>query len=250
MKRAVSYMRISTFGQLDNTSIKTQAEKIQLHCKLHDIELVDEFKDEAKSGKAYDSRDDYKRMIEFVSDEENHIDLILVYKADRIHRSLKNLMIMIDYLKERNIDFISITEQFDTSTAQGLLFLQMLGSFAEFERKLIAERTKTGRIANGKKELHPGGREPFGYKLENKTYKIKEDEAEIVKKIFKMRAKGISLRLIGDEVGMSKQRVHYILRNKMYTGKFQYDGEVEHNGISYKVERIISDYMFNKVNAK
>ena len=138
MKRAVSYMRISTFGQLDNTSIKTQAEKIQLHCKLHDIELVDEFKDEAKSGKAYDSRDDYKRMIEFVSDEKNNIDLILVYKADRIHRSLKNLMIMIDYLKERNIDFISITEQFDTSTAQGLLFLQMLGSFAEFERKLIA----------------------------------------------------------------------------------------------------------------
>ena len=157
---------------------------------------------------------------------------------------------MIDYLKERNIDFISITEQFDTSTAQGLLFLQMLGSFAEFERKLIAERTKTGRIANGKKEVHPGGREPFGYRLENKVYKINEDEAEIVRKIFKMRAKGMSLRLIGNEVGMSKQRVHYILKNKMYTGRFEYDGDVEHNGISYKVERIISDYMFNKVNAK
>ena len=54
MKRAVSYMRISTFGQLDNTSIETQAEKIELHCKLHDIELVKPFKDEAKSGKAYD----------------------------------------------------------------------------------------------------------------------------------------------------------------------------------------------------
>lgn len=157
---------------------------------------------------------------------------------------------MIDYLKERNIDFISITEQFDTSTAQGMLFLQMLGSFAEFERKLIAERTKSGRIANGKKEVHPGGREPFGYRLENKVYKINEEEAEIVKKIFKLRNKGMSLRLIGNEVGMSKQRVHYILKNRMYTGRFQYDGEVEHNGISYKVERIISDYMFNKVNAK
>lgn len=58
------------------------------------------------------------------------------------------------------------------------------------------------------------------------------------------------MQLIGNEVGMSKQRVHYILRNKMYIGKFTYDGEVEHNNISYKVERIISDYIFNKVNGK
>ena len=250
MKRAVSYMRVSTLSQIDNTSFETQADKIELNCKLYDIELVETFKDEGISAKGLEKRDDYKRMINFVSDKRNNIDMILVYKSDRIHRSLKNLMVMIDYLQEIEVDFISITEQFDTSTPQGLLFLQMLGSFSEFERKLTAERTKSGRIANGKNKIHPGGREPFGYRLENKTYKVNEEEAEIVRHIFKLRSKGVSLQLIGNEVGMSKQRVHYILRNKMYIGKFTYDGEVEHNNISYKVERIISDYIFNKVNGK
>lgn len=246
--RAVAYMRVSTISQIDNTSLELQQEKIKLHCQLHDIELVRKFKDEGISAKGYEARDQYNKMIDFISDKENEIDLIIVYKSDRIHRSLKNLMIMIDYLQEIKVSFISVTEQFDTSSAQGLLFLQMIGSFAEFERKVIAERTKSGRIANGRKEIHPGGREPFGYYLENKTYKVNEKEAAVVKQIFKMRSRGVSLQLIGNEVGMSKQRVQYILRNEMYIGKFEYDGKVEHNGIVYDVERIVSDYMFHKVN--
>lgn len=248
MKRAVSYMRVSTLTQIDNTSFEVQAEKIELHCKLHDIELVDVFKDEGISAKGFEARDDYNRMIDFVSDKSNEIDMILVYKADRIHRSLKNLMIMIDFLQEIEVDFISITEQFDTSTAQGLLFLQMLGSFSEFERKVIAERTKSGRLANGKKHVHPGGKPPIGFKLENKVYKVDEKEAQVIREIFRLRSKGLSLKAIGNEVGMSKQRVHYILKNQMYKGKFIYDGEVEHNNISYNVDRIVSDYIFNKVN--
>lgn len=248
MKRAVSYMRVSTLTQIDNTSFEVQAEKIELHCKLHDIELVDVFKDEGISAKGFEARDDYNRMIDFVSDKSNEIDMILVYKADRIHRSLKNLMIMIDFLQEIEVDFISITEQFDTSTAQGLLFLQMLGSFSEFERKVIAERTKSGRLANGRKHVHPGGKPPIGFKLENKVYKVDEKEAQVIREIFRLRSKGLSLKAIGNEVGMSKQRVHYILKNQMYKGKFIYDGEVEHNNISYNVDRIVSDYIFNKVN--
>ena len=248
MKRAVSYMRVSTLTQIDNTSFEVQAEKIELHCKLHDIELVNVFKDEGISAKGFEARDDYNRMIDFVSDKSNEIDMILVYKADRIHRSLKNLMIMIDFLQEIEVDFISITEQFDTSTAQGLLFLQMLGSFSEFERKVIAERTKSGRLANGKKHVHPGGKPPIGFKLENKVYKVDEKEAQVIREIFRLRSKGLSLKAIGNEVGMSKQRVHYILKNQMYRGKFIYDGEVEHNNISYNVDRIVSDYIFNKVN--
>ena len=248
MKRAVSYMRVSTLTQIDNTSFEVQAEKIELHCKLHDIELVDVFKDEGISAKGFEARDDYNRMIDFVSDKSNEIDMILVYKADRIHRSLKNLMIMIDFLQEIEVDFISITEQFDTSTAQGLLFLQMLGSFSEFERKVIAERTKSGRLANGRKHVHPGGKPPIGFKLENKVYKVDEKEAQVMREIFRLRSKGLSLKAIGNEVGMSKQRVHYILKNQMYKGKFIYDGEVEHNNISYNVDRIVSDYIFNKVN--
>lgn len=246
-KRAVSYLRISSASQIDNTSIEEQREKIMYYCKLNNIELVEEFKDEAQSAKS-DDRENYKNMINFILDKNNNINYLLVYKSDRVHRSLKNLMIMIDLLQEHDINFTSITEQFDTSTAQGLLFLQMLGSFSEFERKLIAERTKSGRIANAKKEKSPGGKPPFGYSYQDKKLVKNDEEAEIIKKIFKLRNKEYSLAAIGKEVGMSKQRIAYILKNKIYTGNYTYNGKVEKNNISLEVEPIISKYMFTKAS--
>lgn len=249
-KRVVTYLRVSTANQVDNTSIETQREKIKLYCKLNDIQIVEEFKDEAISAKHEHTREDYQRLIKFIADKENKIDAIMVYKSDRIHRSLRNLMNMISYLQKLKIDFISITEQFDTSTAQGMLFLQMLGSFSEFERKLIAERTKSGRIANHKKELSSGGRPPFGYKMEDKKLVINKEEAEIVKEIFKLRNKGKTLEFIGNKFGMSKQRIHGIIKNQTYTGKYTYNGKVEKNNFVLDVEPIVSRYTYNKANLK
>ena len=249
-KRVVTYLRVSTANQVDNTSIETQREKIKLYCKLNDIQIVEEFKDEAISAKHEHTREDYQRLIKFIADKENKIDAIMVYKSDRIHRSLRNLMNMISYLQKLKIDFISITEQFDTSTAQGMLFLQMLGSFSEFERKLIAERTKSGRMANNKKELSSGGRPPFGYKMEDKKLVINEEEAEIVKEIFKLRNKGKTLEFIGNKFGMSKQRIHGIIKNQTYTGKYTYNGKVEKNNFVLDVEPIVSRYTYNKANLK
>ena len=249
-KRVVTYLRVSTANQVDNTSIETQREKIKLYCKLNDIQIVEEFKDEAISAKHEHTREDYQRLIKFIADKENKIDAIMVYKSDRIHRSLRNLMNMISYLQKLKIDFISITEQFDTSTAQGMLFLQMLGSFSEFERKLIAERTKSCRIANHKKELSSGGRPPFGYKMKDKKLVINEEEAEIVKEIFKLRNKGKTLEFIGNKFGMSKQRIHGIIKNQTYTGKYTYNGKVEKNNFVLDVEPIVSRYTYNKANLK
>ncbi len=249
-KRVVTYLRVSTANQVDNTSIETQREKIKLYCKLNDIQIVEEFKDEAISAKHEHTREDYQRLIKFIGNKENKIDAIMVYKSDRIHRSLENLLKMISYLQKLKIDFISITEQFDTSTAQGMLFLQMLGSFSEFERKLIAERTKSGRIANHKKNLSSGGRPPFGYKMKDKKLIINEEEAEIVKEIFKLRNKGKTLEFIGNKFGMSKQRIHGIIRNQTYTGKYTYNGKVENNNFILDVEPIVSRYTYNKANLK
>ena len=249
-KRVVTYLRVSTANQVDNTSIETQREKIKLYCKLNDIQIVEEFKDEAISAKHEHTREDYQKLIKFIADKENKIDAIIVYKSDRIHRSLRNLMNMISYIQGLGIDFISITEQFDTSTAQGMLFLQMLGSFSEFERKLIAERTKSGRIANHKKELSSGGRPPFGYKMKDKKLIVNEEEAEIVKEIFKLRNKGKTLEFIGNKFGMSKQRIHGIIKNQTYTGKYTYNGKVEKNNFVLDVEPIVSRYTYNKANLK
>ena len=249
-KKVVTYLRVSTVNQIDNTSIETQREKIKLYCKLNDIDIIKEFKDEAISAKHEHTREDYKKLIKFIADKENKIDAIVVYKSDRIHRSLRNLMNMISYLQGLEIDFISVTEQFDTSTAQGMLFLQMLGSFSEFERKIIAERTKSGRLANNKKNVSSGGRPPFGYMMKDKKLIVNEEEAEIVKKIFKLRIKGYTFQKIGEEVNMSKQRVHCIVKNKIYTGKYVYNGKVENNNLFLDVEPVISRYTYNKANSK
>lgn len=245
--RVCSYLRISTVSQIDNTSIDDQREKIDLYCKLHNIELVKEYVDEGWSAKST-QRPSYTEMINFISNEENKIDAIIVFKSDRIHRSLVNLLLMIEDLQKINVSFISLTEQFDTSSAQGMLFLQMLGSFSEFERKLIGERTKGGRIAKGKRKLYPGGRVPFGYALSNDKLEVNKDEAEIVKEIFKLRSKGHTTVQIGKKFNMSKQRISYILQNRVYLGNMSYDGKVEQNKINLPVPRIISDYMYKKVN--
>lgn len=250
MKNIVAYVRVSSQSQVDNTSIESQIEKIQLHCKLYDMNIIKVFKDEAKSAKEEKSRTAYKEMINFIKDKKNNIDAILVYKNDRLHRSLYNLLNMIYELEHIGVDLISVTEQFDTGTAQGMLFVQMLGSFSEFERKLINERTKTGRISKGKSELYAGGRVPFGYILvDNDRLTLNYDEADIIKEIFKLRCKGVSYAKIGIEVDMSKERVYHIVKNQIYIGNYRYNGKKEKNKISFKVPSIVSKYIWDKANS-
>ena len=130
-----------------------------------------------------------------------------------------------------------------------MLFLQMLGSFAEFERKIINERTKNGRLSKGKSELYVGGRVPLGYNLiDNDTLTLNYQEAEIIKDIFKMRTKGISIGKIALKHNMSKSKIHYILNNKIYMGVYNYHGKKEKNKISFKVPPIVSNYIWNKAN--
>lgn len=247
-KRAVGYCRISTLMQVDNTSLKDQEDKIKMYCKLHDIDLDKVFIDKAVSGKSTD-RPQYYEMINYV--KSNDIDMIVVYKNDRIHRSLYNLLAMIYELQDHGVALVSVTEMFDTSTPQGMLFLQMLGSFAEFERAIINERTRNGRIARLKENKFVGGKPAFGYKVnKDGKFEIEEEESKVVKDIFKLRAKGISLSKIGDKYGFSKQKVAYILKNKNYIGIFEYRGEKEKNDINFEIESIISKYMWNKVNIK
>ena len=135
-KRAVGYCRISTLMQVDNTSLKDQEDIIRMYAKLHDIVI-----------------------------DKMFIDMIIVYKNDRIHRSLYNLLAMIYELQKYEVALVSVTEMFDTSTPQGMLFLQMLGSFAEFERAVINERTRNGRIARLNENKWVGGKPAFGYKV-------------------------------------------------------------------------------------
>ena len=245
-KRAVGYCRISTLMQVYNTSLKDQEEKIRMYAKLHDIVIDEMFIDKAVSGKSTD-RPEYDKMMDYI--KTNGIDMIIVYKNDRIHRSLYNLLAMIYELQKYEVALVSVTEMFDTSTPQGMLFLQMLGSFAEFERAVINERTRNGRIARLNENKWVGGKPAFGYKVNKQgKFEIDEEESKIVKDIFKLRSKGLSLAKIGNKYGFSKQKVDYILKNKNYIGIFEYQGKKEKNDIKIKIEPMVSKYMWNKVN--
>jgi site-specific DNA recombinase len=259
VKRAVGYVRVSSDMQIDNTSIEMQIEKIKDYCKLYNIELANVFVDEGLSGSNTD-RKGYNEMIEYISNQENSINALIVYKADRLHRKLKNLLEMIEQLEALQIAFVSITENFDTSTSQGMLFLQMIGSFSEFERKIINERTKGGRVSKASNEKFAGGRVPYGYKLiDSDSLEVEPEEAKFVKQIFEMRKEGMSLSRIAKEINAAgsttkngnewnKQAIDYILKNETYTGNYTYDGEQEKNSISFKIPKIISKQLFNKIN--
>lgn len=247
-KRALGYCRISTLMQVDNTSLKDQEDKIRMYAKIHDIVIDKIFIDKAISGKSTD-RPEYYKMMDYV--KENDIDMIIVYKNDRIHRSLYNLLAMIYELQEYDVSLISVTEMFDTSTPQGMLLLQMLGSFAEFERAVINERTRNGRIARLNENKWVGGTPALGYKVnKDGKFEIDEEGAKIVKDIFKLRSKGLSLAKIGSKYGFSKQKVNYILKNKNYIGIFEYRGKKEKNNIILNIDPIVSKYMWKKVNTK
>ncbi len=97
--------------------------------------------------------------------KENDLDMIIVCKNYRIHKSLYNLLAKIYELQDHEVVLVSVIEMFDTSTPQGMLFLQMLGSFAEFERDIFNERTRNGRITRLNKNKWVGVKSAFVYKV-------------------------------------------------------------------------------------
>lgn len=263
-KKAVGYARVSTESQTDNTSIALQKEKIYNYCELYDFEMVEMFIDNGKSGSNIEGREEYHRMIEYISNPANEIEAIITLKADRIHRKLKNLLVMIeDILQPLDVAFISITENFDTSTSQGMLFLQMIGSFSEFERKVINERTKSGRISKAKNSAYAGGEPAYGFKVRDGKLDLDNEKVGVVKEIFKLFSEGKSTMYIADYLNRngisskrgkkwSRQTVGYILKNTSYIGTYTYDGPKERNGIrnNAQIPSIISRQLWNKAQKR
>jgi len=261
VKKIVGYVRTYSESQTDNTSTELQIQKIKDYCRLYDLKVNKIFVDEAQSGKTH-YRQSYQEMMEYISDPDNEINAIVVYKSDTTHRELKNLLIMNDKLKEQGIAYISITENFDTSTPQGMLFLQMIVEFPEFKRKIINEQSKMGRVEKAKSNKFVGGEIPFGYRLINSDkLEIDPTESDIVKQIFELRVGGKSLDKIAKELNdkgiknkqgkeWTRQAIDYILKNQIYTGKNNYDGKKEKSNMSFKIEKIISKQLYNKANIR
>ncbi len=263
IKKVVGYARISSDSQIENTSIAEQKERIEAYAKSQGWKLERIFVDEGFTGST-DDRDGYKEMLEYIKKPDNEVSAIIVVKADRIHRSLKNLLILIeDVLEPNGIAFISVSERFDTSTPQGMLFLQMIGGFAEFERSIINERTKGGRLATAKKNKYAGGQVPYGYEVINGEIQVVDSQALVVKRIFQEFIDGSSYYKIAKMLNKegiptktgknwTPQTVKNVINTETYTGFNTYNGEKEKNGIKQKgvFPRIISRQMWNKAQSR
>ncbi|NQT22544.1 MAG: recombinase family protein [Candidatus Omnitrophica bacterium] len=132
------YARVSTNDQ----NIDTQLLPLKEYCKRMNYTIVDKYVDKGFSGKD-DKRPQFERLLADMR-VSNGFNCLVVYKLDRIGRSLKHLLNLFEEFKNRGVEFISLTQNINTGTPEGKMFWQMLGVFAEFERELIVARTNSG----------------------------------------------------------------------------------------------------------
>src|SRR6202008_1365617 len=127
------------------------------------------------------------------------VDTIVVYKIDRLTRSLADFAKIVENLDQRSASFVSVTQQFNTTTSMGRLTLNVLLSFAQFEREVIGERIRDKIAPSKKRGMWMGGIPPLGYRVEDRKLVIVDSEAEIVRSIFGRYAELGSFRLLKDE---------------------------------------------------
>jgi site-specific DNA recombinase len=128
------------------------------------------------------------------------VDTVVVYKIDRLTRSLADFAKIVEILDARGASFVSVTQQFNTTTSMGRLTLNVLLSFAQFEREVIGERIRDKLAASKKKGMWMGGVPPLGYQAQDRKLVIVDSEAEIVRLIFRRYAELGSVRLLKDEM--------------------------------------------------
>jgi site-specific DNA recombinase len=182
-ERVGLYMRVSSEEQKTKESIATQDGFLEEYCKLYGHEVVGVYKDEAISGTVpVRERPSGRRLLEDA--KAGKFDTVLVYKLDRIGRSLLVVVDAHDRLGERGVALRSATEPIDTSTPAGRLIFQMLASFAEFERATITERSRDG-LQRAFKNGRQTGRIPYGHDINTDgAFVVVEQEARVVCEIF------------------------------------------------------------------
>lgn len=172
------YVRVSTGYQVDKDSLPFQKKELKSYCKhvLH-LDNIEIFEDAGKSGKNT-NRPAFERMMKKV--RAGLVSHVIVYKIDRISRNLVDFSLMYDDFKYNRVTFISLNEQFDTSSAIGEAVLKIILVFAELERKLTSERVKDIMIGRAQAGQWNGARVPYGWDWDNEAKFPKHSEAEAV----------------------------------------------------------------------
>lgn len=188
--------------------------------------------------------------------DDGLIDVVVVYKIDRLSRSLMDFAKLVDVFDRNGVTFVSVTQSFNTTTSMGRLTLNILLSFAQFEREVTAERIRDKFRASRMKGMWMGGHPPFGYRVENRRLVIDEAQAKQVRWIFDRFlelgsgtavAREVARRAIRTSRGtvIDKKYIYRMLNNRAYIG------EAVHKGDSYPGEHraIVDRQTWDKVHS-
>ena len=206
--------------------------------------LRDHYNDGGISGGHLD-RPALQRLMQAV--DEKRVDQIVVYKIDRLTRSLTGFAKLVDRLDAAQASFVSVTQSFNTATSMGRLTLNMLLSFAQFEREVTSERIRDKIAASKRKGMWMGGHVPLGYRADGRTLKIDEAEAPTIRTLYdlyrklgsvrevKERAEALGFRSrrrarscgrVSGGIPFDRGHLHHILSNPVYAGRIRHKGQV------------------------
>ena len=263
------YTRVSTSEGLEQefTSLDNQRESAESYIQSQKSEgwlISPERYDDGGFTGANTDRPAMQKLIEDI--KAHRINCVVVYKVDRLSRSLFDFSQLLEFFDQNSVAFVSVTQHFNTNNSMGRLTLNILLSFAQFEREIISERTRDKMGAARKKGKWLGGCVPLGYDLDKENHKllINSEEAKIIRELFDLYLKERSLLGVAKtanakgyktkirKLAEGKQRggvkfsstsIEKILKSAYYTGKVRYQNVLypgEH-------ERILDDEIFMKV---
>jgi len=237
-KRCAVYCRVSSDERLDQSFNSIDAQKEAGHAfiksQTHEgwIAVADDYDDGGFSGGNME-RPALKRLLADI--EAGRIDIVVVYKIDRLSRSLADFARMVEVFDRCGVSFSAVTQQINSATSMGRLMLNVLLSFAQFEREVTGERIRDKIAASKAKGMWMGGPLPLGYNVQNRLLIVNEAEAAVVRRIFADFARDRSTTHmvrnyaaegIRTKTGRTfcKQSIYKLLHNRMYIGEIVHKG--------------------------
>ena len=217
------------------------------------VQVDDRYDDGGVSGGTLD-RPALKRLVADV--EAGRIDIVVVYKIDRLSRSMLDFLNLVESFEHHGVTFVSVTQSFNTQSAMGRMTLNMLVTFAQFEREVIGERIRDKVAASRKKGMWMGGWAPLGYEVRDRKLIIHEADAERVRSIFKRFVQLKSATLLARELvvaGAKNRYGHLLDKGVLYRllNNRVYIGDAVHKGIAYpgEHEAIIDCKLWDQAHA-
>ncbi len=240
--RVFGYTRVSSDGQADNTSLAVQAERIAAFAVAHGKSVPEMFSDVASG--ATTNRPGLAALRAALAPG----DTVIVYKLDRLGRSIVDIDPLVSEWEARGIAVHSVSEPIETSTAMGRAMFRLCLLFAQTEREVIAERVASGKAKTARDGKFNGSPIPFGYRREpgSDAFVVDPDAARVVRRLFSLFASGrygIGRLRAATGCPLSETGIEKLLSNPTYTGRHPWGDRARPAGH----ERLVSDRLFARV---